>query len=295
MGFALSYHARRSGRHVRTHFGCPAALRSNSAWAGTWSGVSITSDFPSHIGYNGLAAITGDFNFNPSDLQQMQIWQAYGWISVQQLAHNRWFQDIIPTCKGATERDQIWLSPALAFVCTSVSIQPSFADHSTVRLAFLLQSFLAWPRPSEIPWDSWHHNAHCPLSRAPTTPHKHLPPLAAPSRPRFKAWSTWTMATLSYPTNVDAHSVPSPPPCSMSAKQADLAKSHSITTLSDIRSYSGSSNFAGFSRTCVASDPATTATMPPSTEPNCGAQFYEPRASPPISPIGGSPRTFRTA
>ena len=79
-----------------------------------------------------------------------------------------------------TERDQIWLSPALAFLCTPASIQPSFADHSTVLGCFSFAahqpSFLAWPRPSEIPWgqidlDSWQRSL-------PRTCH------------RFKAWST---------------------------------------------------------------------------------------------------------
>ncbi len=39
--------ARAQGRHLRVHMGAPAPLRSNSTWAGSWTGVATISDFPS--------------------------------------------------------------------------------------------------------------------------------------------------------------------------------------------------------------------------------------------------------
>ena len=38
---------RSNNRQVRTHFGAPAPLRAQSAWAGGWTGVATMSDFPS--------------------------------------------------------------------------------------------------------------------------------------------------------------------------------------------------------------------------------------------------------
>ena len=43
----LAHLGRELNRRVRTYFGAPAQLRSHSSWAGTWTGVAITSDFPS--------------------------------------------------------------------------------------------------------------------------------------------------------------------------------------------------------------------------------------------------------
>ena len=191
------HYGRSHGRQIRTHFGFPAQLRGTSTWAGTWSGVATTSNFPSNsisldwpleiwqtsrvqttrhqigelsilvanvygyprgptwpraakltdtllshiitnlvIGYSGYAAIVGDMNFDPLELDQMKAWQAYGWVSAQTLAWHRWQQEPMPTCKGTTERDQVWLSPALAALCNQVQVLPTFADHRTVSVGF---------------------------------------------------------------------------------------------------------------------------------------------------------------
>eukprot|EP00438_Fugacium_kawagutii_P026601 Skav213727 [mRNA] locus=scaffold2563:115961:120707:+ [translate_table: standard] len=48
--------ASEQGRDVRVHLGEPVATRSNSQWAGSWSGVGTISDFPSrelHLAYQG--------------------------------------------------------------------------------------------------------------------------------------------------------------------------------------------------------------------------------------------------
>ena len=110
------------------------------------------------VGYNGLAVVAGDFNFNPGELPEMQLWASYGWQEAQTLAHTRWQTPIAPTCKGSTQRDQIWLSPRMAALCTEVKIHDIFVDHSSVIASFHLEevphTYLSWPRPSEIPWDS---------------------------------------------------------------------------------------------------------------------------------------------
>ena len=130
----------------------------------TWPrAAKLTDTLLSHItnnlviGYSGFAAIVGDMNFDPLELDQMKAWQAYGWVSAQTLAWHRWQQEPMPTCKGTTERDQVWLSPALAALCNTVQVLPSFADHHTVSVGFTTDhyhhTFLSWPRPSPIPWE----------------------------------------------------------------------------------------------------------------------------------------------
>ena len=128
-------------------------------------------EFLSHsfvYGSSGLIAIVGDFNFSPHELPHFQLWQSAGWISAQDLACQRWAHEWQPTCKGATERDLIWLSPLLASVCRSFHVEDVFTDHSSVcvhlDLTEAVPSFFTWPRPREIPWDkvdlkSWHQ--HC--------------------------------------------------------------------------------------------------------------------------------------
>ena len=76
------------------------------------------------VGYSGMAAIVG-VNADPHELHQFDVWRTYGWEHAQQLSHQRWSTPIVPTCKGATQRDMIWLSPALASHCSQVNTSPS--------------------------------------------------------------------------------------------------------------------------------------------------------------------------
>ena len=212
------YLAQQMNRRVSLTTGHPAALRTGSDWAGTWTGVATLSDFPKantplswptdiwatgrvqctthfigqhrlllvnlygfprgptwpaakqlnhailnhvtqHIilGYDGLAAISGDFNMDPLETDDTRIWLDLGWQEVQTLASDRWQHTVMPTCKGKTQRDQIWVSPALAERCTHVEVKDIFLGHSTVIASFdwsLPQlTFLAWPRPTPIPWE----------------------------------------------------------------------------------------------------------------------------------------------
>ena len=159
--------ARRANRHLKVHYGAPAALRQRSSWAGTWSGVLVTSDYSSKtnipwppdvwssgrvvatqhfieqqvitlvtlyglprgpawpkaaelttgilefitstfiLGYSGLVAVVGDFNFGPTELPIFDTWRAHDWHSAQDLAAQWWSRPKCATCKGAAERDLI--------------------------------------------------------------------------------------------------------------------------------------------------------------------------------------------
>ena len=159
-------------RQVRVNFGAPAPLRTGSQWAGSWTGVCASADWPSAklevtwpddhfatgrvlltrhwvtglpitvgtyygypqgptwpkakslndkllatftqevvLGMSGVRVIQGDFNFDPEELPQQRIWRCHGWCNAQTIATELLQHEATPTCKHATERDQIWLSP----------------------------------------------------------------------------------------------------------------------------------------------------------------------------------------
>ena len=174
-------------RHVRVHIGAPAPLRTSSEWAGSWSGVLQSTDFPSQpirlswplgafetgrvqvvmhsiaqvpvcvanvygyspgptwpralamtddllvtltkdlvLGKQGLRIIAGDFNHSSSSLSQTDLWRQAGWVECQEYAAQHWGQDIQPTCKGATVRDFLWLSPEAAALLKRVTVTDDF-------------------------------------------------------------------------------------------------------------------------------------------------------------------------
>ena len=126
------------------------------------------------LGARGLRAITGDFNHDLETLEQCAIWRSHGWIELQNLAESLWGTAIRPTCKHATRRDYIWLSPEAAACCVQASVIEVFQEHSTLIAGFSLPghavSEITWPLPSEIPWpevhvDDWHRaNVHEPVA-----------------------------------------------------------------------------------------------------------------------------------
>ena len=130
------------------------------------------------LGSHGFRVICGDFNHDLDSLQQCAIWRAQGWIEAQDLALRNWNQQPVPTCKNATRRDFLWLSPEAASLCTSVTPVEVFQEHTTVLASFFLSSLATvrtlWPLPAELPWqevqlDDWHqHGVHQPVS-APTS------------------------------------------------------------------------------------------------------------------------------
>jgi hypothetical protein len=109
------------------------------------------------LGYQGIVLIVGDFNFSPHELSSFDAWRAAGYCSAQALAALRWNQPILPTCKGATERDQIWMSPMAASLCAEVLVTDVFHDHASVAARLNIENakpkILSWPRSTQIPWD----------------------------------------------------------------------------------------------------------------------------------------------
>ena len=206
-------------RQLRIHHGAAAPLRTSSTWAGSWTGVTQVSDYPSttlaapwtegafatgrlHIvqhvvngqpitvcnvygfassplfpdakertnrllqdftrevvlGRRGIRIICGDINHEFSALSEIDIWSREGWVECQDAAWMRWHQPPVPTCKHATRRDAVFLSPEAAALLESVQVFNCFADHATVvanlRMSSSVQAELRWPMPGQIPWES---------------------------------------------------------------------------------------------------------------------------------------------
>eukprot|EP00438_Fugacium_kawagutii_P035740 Skav229334 [mRNA] locus=scaffold2596:57032:62763:+ [translate_table: standard] len=117
------------------------------------------------LGMTGVRIIQGDFNQDPGDLVQHRIWQRHGWRNSQEVAAELFQHEIIPTCKGATERDQSWLSPEAIQLLRGIKIADIFADHATLMLTFQVplkeKMIQSWPRPAKLPWEDidiedWH-------------------------------------------------------------------------------------------------------------------------------------------
>lgn len=82
------------------------------------------------IGIGGIRLLVGDFNQDPGALVQQKIWERYGWCNAQTLRAQLLNHEWTPTCKGMTERDQIWLSLEAAQLMRAMSLHEQFADHS---------------------------------------------------------------------------------------------------------------------------------------------------------------------
>ncbi|CAE7873848.1 ML5 [Symbiodinium sp. KB8] len=117
------------------------------------------------LGARGFRVICGDFNHDAASLQQCQLWQAHGWVEVQDFAQHRWGIPPKPTCKNATRRDYLWLSPEAVAFLSQVRVTDVFQEHATVIAGFSLPGDSVpetiWPVPAELCWsevdiDAWH-------------------------------------------------------------------------------------------------------------------------------------------
>ncbi|CAJ1386884.1 unnamed protein product [Effrenium voratum] len=117
------------------------------------------------VGLQGVRVVAGDFNHDESTLPQIALWKQHGWVEAQQLALALWQQQPQPTCKGATQRDLIFLSPEAAALTQRVRIKDVYMEHSSVIVDLWTkaqqQQIRRWRQPAAIPWGSinipgWH-------------------------------------------------------------------------------------------------------------------------------------------
>eukprot|EP00435_Cladocopium_sp_Y103_P050608 s158_g15.t1 len=109
------------------------------------------------LGRSGCRAILGDMNCPAGSLHHMAIWQAEGWVELQDLMSAKYGVPKQATCKASTSPDQIWLSPELASLVCNVALWGVFPDHQAVlaglRLPEARVSEFQWRLPGHVPWD----------------------------------------------------------------------------------------------------------------------------------------------
>eukprot|EP00435_Cladocopium_sp_Y103_P016937 s4955_g4.t1 len=108
------------------------------------------------FGMEGIRILSGDFNKEPGVLHQQQLWMRHGWQNAQQVAQMLFDHEIVATCKGATQPDQIWLSPEAVHLMRGITITEDFMEHLTVAIQLQIPEkevqVYKWPRPAKIPW-----------------------------------------------------------------------------------------------------------------------------------------------
>ncbi|CAL1172412.1 unnamed protein product [Cladocopium goreaui] len=86
----------------------------------------------------------GDWNFEIHELALVPLLRAAGWVEVQDLLHSRTGAPVQLTCKAATRKDYLWLSPELALGFMDLQLDfETFADHA-VLVAQSLNPLALW-------------------------------------------------------------------------------------------------------------------------------------------------------
>ena len=80
------------------------------------------------LGKTGVRIIAGDFNQDPANLEQVSLWLQQGWVECQSLAQRLWGRTPQPTCKHATQRDLVFLSPEAASLRCEVYVEEVFQE-----------------------------------------------------------------------------------------------------------------------------------------------------------------------
>ena len=100
---------------------------------------------------SGPRFLAGDFNLEPCELQ-LEQWRALGFREVQDVAWELFGTEPKPTCKGATRKDFLFLSPELQHCLRAVSVEADwFPDHavlsSSLEFGDLLVPRFQWRQP----------------------------------------------------------------------------------------------------------------------------------------------------
>ena len=110
------------------------------------------------LGSDGCRYITGDFNGSDTDYPEFDLWRAAGWKEAQELSAELTGSPPVPTCKGRTRPDRLFMSPQLAAMFQKAVVSDLFADHSVISATFDVPVAEAqhtwWPQASKVPWGS---------------------------------------------------------------------------------------------------------------------------------------------
>eukprot|EP00438_Fugacium_kawagutii_P032583 Skav236449 [mRNA] locus=scaffold1758:16283:20872:+ [translate_table: standard] len=105
----------------------------------------------------GLRIVAGDFNVLEDSLASHAILHRHGFKDAQQIAYERWGIQPQVTCKDASRKDFMYLSPELQMLVTGVKvISGLWSDHSVIEVTFHGGSTsipkYVWHSPQPIEW-----------------------------------------------------------------------------------------------------------------------------------------------
>lgn len=107
---------------------------------------------------SGPRYLCGDWNFDTAHLGATKLLLDAGWQEVQQLEFLRHGVPPRVTCKQATQKDFLWLSPELVACYRGLVVDSeTFPDHACLLATFDVGKQFAkrylWPLPAAVPWE----------------------------------------------------------------------------------------------------------------------------------------------
>lgn len=106
---------------------------------------------------SGLRFLAGDWNVEQNALPAFDILVRAGFREIQDLLLERWGHTIVPTCKHATRKDFLYLSPELQdLLLDGCVLDDVLPDHAALIAKFrsprTRPSCWVWPQPCAFPW-----------------------------------------------------------------------------------------------------------------------------------------------
>ena len=109
------------------------------------------------VSVKGLRFVAGDWNFQLGQLDAFQYLRQNGFQDIQTIAQEKWGKAPVPTCKGVTRKDFLFISQELRDLLIDVKIEDDiWADHSVLAGVFqggpkqVVRHL--WKTPQPFPW-----------------------------------------------------------------------------------------------------------------------------------------------
>lgn len=123
---------------------------------------------------DGPRFLAGDFNQDLADLPAIQVLLDHHFVEIQNLNFSLTGTPPVPTCKGRTQRDFLFISRELIPMFANLTIDSTtWPDHSTLVASFVgsgadLVRF-PWPKPHAVDWRICQHSEPLPVLDFQTT------------------------------------------------------------------------------------------------------------------------------
>lgn len=117
----------------------------------------------------GPRIVMGDWNQHPGILPQELVLRQQGFVEIQQHMAAMQGREVSFTCKGASIKDFVWISPELIPYLHAVTVDNDlFADHAVLSAHFRsfgsFQTVPLWRKPAPLPWEEVSDNYNPPCS-----------------------------------------------------------------------------------------------------------------------------------